>query len=618
MSYIEDVTIDDNLTKDDIMRGIFEEKKKVFIRLNAPDTDKRYEAQQELDLINRMQEAFDQLKDDAMLVLLVKTYQGLVKKDKTGDELLVQIKNAASGDAGETIELAEVAKRELSDDLCFEWTTWAARFGSGEAEYLLGKYAEDGYGTEKNVAKALAHYKTALSNGYDDAEEEIDRLMGELEKSGVGNKIQEETPENKASKTKSEVLKEEQPALKEEPKAKEKKKKEKKIRKAKAEKPKKEKVKKEKTPKAREGKKLNLKPLLYLLISVAVVLLVVAIGYYDVQSNTIDMTNYVYLEVSGCDGYGSAEVKLDEEKLISDFGEETARCIIENTSITYNTHEENLSNGDEKAYDLFISDENIRRTIKKAYRFVGIESTIKVSGLEEVEKFNPFESIELTYEGASPYITVSLNYTGELFSSSDFSINPSSNLSEGDTITVTLNWNGAAEYYAYNYGKFPSETEKEYQVENVGKYATSSAEVSDRLKNEMQEQAQDVIKAYIAGFSENVPVDSVNYVGDFLLSSKEENNANQNYYGVVYKIVTRVKKSDKEYIDATHYFDVRFKNIVTNTDGSSSCDIMSYETSGSYGYEGYNFRGHRLYSDLENDYVRKFAETYNIEWNVGE
>ena len=232
-------------------------------------------------------------------------------------------------------------------------------------------------------------------------------------------------------------------------------------------------------------------------------------------TKTIKLEDYVYFEVTGANGYGKASVEVDWDKLQMDFGDkvdttdQASYCFARygdytlseavSEAITYELSQyDKLSNGDVilmtwtpnvdkylSAYDVELSYDDIEYTVE---------------GLEEVSTFDAFSSIGVVFNGIAPngYADISYDQNCE-FDYYDLSIDKTSGLSNGDTVTVTISEDAIIEHIE-QYGSAPAESEKTFTVSDLEFYTTKVAEINNDSLDKMKAQAEDVHKSKIANW----------------------------------------------------------------------------------------------------------------------
>ena len=124
----------------------------------------------------------------------------------------------------------------------------------------------------------------------------------------------------------------------------------------------------------------------------------------------------------------------------------------------------NLTNGDKVKATVYVDDEY---ALSEGYRISTTEKEYTVSGLTEPTPLDPFEDLELTYDGYSGIGSVtSYEYFGDydFISAYSFSADKTNNLSNGDTITVTASINADS---ALQKGYVIESTTQEFSVEGL-------------------------------------------------------------------------------------------------------------------------------------------------------
>lgn len=313
------------------------------------------------------------------------------------------------------------------------------------------------------------------------------------------------------------------------------------------------------------------------------------------EGNKIDVFDGLQVTYSGLSGKGYASFDNSE---CDDFTQEY---------VYFSCDESDLSNGDTiivtAKYDQNAADENLYIVESDTKEFT-------VSGLKEPIEIDPFENLGITYTGASPYITASIDS-----SKCDSMVNQfiqfeieDKYLRNGDTFTVTAVYN---EYDAEEYGFIVKEDTKTYTVENQPEYVTSldgldlsalQAELDDKLAvftaaNEGDFSFADVPMGYFLSIAEK------NYRTSYLVSLKtsfedkfDDYNYNYNRYIQIYEYTVNEGNAGQK----KAYVMVYANNIRKNSNGTIEWDIEL----GSKGYDNYD--------SLINDYVTSAKEYYNV------
>ena len=224
---------------------------------------------------------------------------------------------------------------------------------------------------------------------------------------------------------------------------------------------------------------------------------------------------------------------------------------------------------------------------------------ITIKGLNEMEDYDPFEHIIVSFSGTSPDTTINItNNTG--IEDLEFEADKYEKLKLGDTVTVTAKGyydEDPAELCAYE-GKNLTVTSKEYTVENVPKYADQLSEIPQDMLDKMDQNAQDKLNAYAANnWSDEERLVGISLEGEYFLYVKDgadtydywSGESTYNKLFLVYKVSVEADGKPYEY-----YYYSRFSNIIIMEDGTCSLDMSAIATpddtisvDGYYYYNGY-------------------------------
>lgn len=349
------------------------------------------------------------------------------------------------------------------------------------------------------------------------------------------------------------------------------------------------------------------------------------------KKQQIDISNYVDYSFSGYDGNGVINYSVDYDQLCDDLEDNKIKFDEDDVqgSIKVSINKtKNLSNGEEIEVELGIKrslEENVHAT------FICEDIKITVSGLEERVSFDPFQYINVIYSGIAPEGSAIIERTGaspiDGIEYSIISDNQGKNLKNGDTIKVSASVPfDNFEDICLDAGFVLETTTKEYTVEGLDSYATSISQISTELIAELNKQSEDVFYSHTKWGSDET-VDSFEYVGGYVLSIKDGLSVGYgeswNYYYMVYKVTVTNPGETFSY-----YYYVRYRDVITKTDGSSDIyDIneVDYPYGIYYPYSGstsgaiivrdnkYNYIGYIDISSLYNDEIRPQSQYYNID-----
>lgn len=372
------------------------------------------------------------------------------------------------------------------------------------------------------------------------------------------------------------------------------------------------------------------------IISVSVLLLTM-LFIFSGCTKTIKLEDYVYIEVTGSNGYGKASVEVDWEGLQIDFGDkvnntdQASYCFSRygeytladavSEAVTYELSQyDKLSNGDTITMTWAPNVDKYLSAFDVELSYDDIEYTVE--GLEEVSTFDAFSSLNVVFEGISPngIAQVSVDTTSE-FDLYDFSVDKITGLANGDSVKVTIS-EEAIEEHIDKYGSAPAESEKTYIVSNLEFYATKTSEINSDSLDKMKAQADDVHKSKIAGWVSPDTCKGANFIGTYFLSAKNmENESIKNILYLVYKIDVETATETFSY-----YWYLKYDNITVLPDGSLSIDYQDYSTpyvSYFFSVSGEGFlkddlcyEGYEELDDLYNNCVTKVVDRYTCENTV--
>lgn len=377
-------------------------------------------------------------------------------------------------------------------------------------------------------------------------------------------------------------------------------------------------------------------------------LLCICAGLTGCGKETVDVSADADILVSGYDGHGTATVSKGDWLIKTEetygkgmsFMELAALEESLGDAVEYNiSPSENLSNGDEVVLTIDVDNSALENY---DFKLAGGEKKITVSGLNEVEAFDPFENVAVNFSGMSPNGSASVNTS---YSNVDidllYNLDKSSGLKNGDEVTVSISTHSDTDLdeYCMSKGKVPTTTEKTFTVEGLANYAQTIDDIPDDMKSKMLAQAEDAIKAKCIWDEEGTTgvLKSLEYLGDYYLTGKEGFDANPyNKIYCVYKGTVEFNAlkrhgdgKTKEIGTASFYTYYYYDNIIIMPDNTCSLDLSdgelasySYETD--YGYDAfwgptfYNLHGKEDLDSMFNDCVTSQIANYNYESTITE
>lgn len=409
-----------------------------------------------------------------------------------------------------------------------------------------------------------------------------------------------------------------------------------------------------------------------LAVPVAVAAVVVVGGVLiATHKPTVNLNKYITLSAEGYNSIGTLDVEFDTDKLEKDYGKKISK----NFQKAMKNHEEdtyglsnlagslyeggetslfvtycadgsadktrNLSNGDVVTYTW---DGVNEQTKKEAEEMFGVkikcsDVTYKVSGLTAVNTFDAFDGVEVEFNGISPDGSATVNTlpTAEAAKGLYYTLDEQYNLANGDTVTVTVHSNrDDFSDCIEKYGAIPAATEKTYTVEGLNEYVTDSDGLTDSVLVSLQNQAEDVLNAYIAKSwdSECVTLKGMSYLGYYILTPKNKDN-----YGVYQDVIILPYQvtshnhfeDDKGQVydaDVSYYWYIAFRNVSKDADGNIAGGLDDYYTANAsfdvktglddgWWEKYWSYDGYQTLDELYSNAVTRNVEDYNHQDNVG-
>ena len=409
-----------------------------------------------------------------------------------------------------------------------------------------------------------------------------------------------------------------------------------------------------------------------LAVPVAVAAVVVVGGVLiATHKPTVNLNKYITLSAEGYNSIGTLDVEFDTDKLEKDYGKKIAK----NFQKAMKNHEEdtyglsnlagslyeggetslfvtycadgsadktrNLSNGDVVTYTW---DGVNEQTKKEAEELFGVkikcsDVTYKVSGLTAVNTFDAFDGVEVEFNGISPDGSATVNTlpTAEAAKCLYYTLDEQYNLANGDTVTVTVHSNrDDFSDCIEKYGAIPAATEKTYTVEGLNEYVTDSDGLTDSVLVSLQNQAEDVLNAYIAKTwdSECVTLKGMSYLGYYILTPKNKDNygVSQDVIILPYQVTSHNHfEDDKGQVydaDVSYYWYIAFRNVSKDADGNIAGGLDDYYTANAsfdvktglddgWWEKYWSYDGYQTLDELYSNAVTRNVEDYNHQDNVG-
>ena len=370
---------------------------------------------------------------------------------------------------------------------------------------------------------------------------------------------------------------------------------------------------------------------------------------------SIDLNKYTTVSVDGYNTVGQAAVTFDYAEFENDYGKKLEKivrkkhieCFKDSAAEQFLADcvdgaldkATELSNGDVVTYKWNCSDEVARSTYGYKLKYEDIE--VKAEKLEEAKTFDPFEGIQVTFDGVAPngYAYVEGNPSESAAQQFDYEIDKSEGLSNGDTVTVTAcmyDEDDPTGYCLRTYGMVPESLIKTYTVNGINSYIKELSEISDESLKEMQLQAEEVYQDdVVQSWGESEKLKSLTYMGNYLLVNKKNDDywGSNNIFYLVYQVQVEDTYSNKgkTYTELnTIYWYIRFYDLLVDSDGVTTVDVTNYgtpysgvridvdEADGWWGGTMWYYDGYKTLDELYQEAVTDNLESYKHEDNVNE
>ncbi len=352
----------------------------------------------------------------------------------------------------------------------------------------------------------------------------------------------------------------------------------------------------------------------------------------------VDFNDYLTLECDGYDTVGYADYNFDYERMVNEnlqaFGlsenagemeEMGVYLLIEDYVSGKLDKTDELSNGDTVTYEWDVNDERLEEVFP--IKVTHDNKTLEISGLKEAETFDPFQNLKVTFTGIAPKGEVSISGESGEVSGLNYTADKNTGLSNGDKITVSVDTSsGDINDYCMKYGLIPSVTEKEYTVEGLSSYAATFEDIPEDIRNKMDTNAQDTLKAYVAGkWADPKTFKGMKLIGNYFIYPKDSslNVSVNNYVYFVYKVTALNKDDDNK--EFSYYYYSYYTDVMPLDDGTCSYDLSSMSTptssdwfsSGdSFSTGNYRYYGYQDLDSLFSKQVTAKIDKYRYESTV--
>ena len=379
-------------------------------------------------------------------------------------------------------------------------------------------------------------------------------------------------------------------------------------------------------------------------VIIAIVIIAVVLATRDIK---LDLNEFASFEYTGYDTVGEAKFNFDYDKFNEKYEKklrytkagkllygdkepaEAFEAVMSSYAKNGRVVERDLKNGDTVT---FTWRESLILLLTESFKVQidndKLEGT--VAGLKAASTVDVFKDIELVYRGNAPYGSVSINAGSNPYGLR-FRVDKSSNLSNGDTITVTTSrGSNLNKYLLENYGVLAEAESKTYTVDGLAMVAQKPEDIPADFMKKLQAQADATNDARLAkDITENdEKLVSSECIGYYFLTNKASSNSSTNnqmifvYRNVVHNTHTYNRKTYSK--DNVFFSFCYINNITILPDGSSSVDLSSFRMNtnknvqfkSSVGYHSWYYYGYPDMDSLKNQAVTRNIDRYNYVENI--
>jgi hypothetical protein len=356
--------------------------------------------------------------------------------------------------------------------------------------------------------------------------------------------------------------------------------------------------------------KTNKKPLKPLsknakiLIGAAAAVIVVIILAVSLYKPTVNLSDYVTIEADGYDTLGTASATFDFDQFYEDHENTIKKAIKKQPGMSILSQvfdiddvidflsnqgllsaieapgsldkDSGLSNGDTITYSFSLSDSDVEQIEDELGLNIKYEDiTYEVSGLEEVESFDPFELITVEFSGDDGNGVADVTCEDpDLGSLIYITVDPSYGLSNGDKVEVSIEYGDDDDFLDY-YGKLPSKTSETIEVSGLTEDVSGADDISDDAMDQMKNQSEDLFTTYAADSYGDIELKDTEYLGYYLLINKSDDSylVINNAVVLIYKLSVSLKAEDDSLTDYQYYAATEFDNLTVDGDGNTVVDV---------------------------------------------
>jgi hypothetical protein len=348
------------------------------------------------------------------------------------------------------------------------------------------------------------------------------------------------------------------------------------------------------------------------------------------SKNTIDLTQYVQVNVSGADGYGCASADADDiglEALLLSDDESDADSLVKLDMLMRIRYEidkkDHLSNGDKVSVTVTYPDGLAEALDADITPKSGDSWTVEIGGLGEPERIDVFEGMTIEYGNGNTLCA------DGLYTALKYTLSQTQGLSNGDTVTITVSApDGNTDLESHcmeTYGWMPLSESCEYTITGIDEYPIRLEDIPEELFEELRMIAQMQLEAMAeqmhSSFGDQGYRMNHYALDKVYVASPGENidDDNKNEVYLVYRINADNPDGTRDY-----FYSAKFSNVSTKAEGEYGYDTHVVYPDGDYGFffngenyfctgtEGEGFIGFESEQAFYNWYLADWEENWLI------
>lgn len=319
----------------------------------------------------------------------------------------------------------------------------------------------------------------------------------------------------------------------------------------------------------------NKKTVMALVMAVVVLIIAVTLIFYYNNKNRINISKYLTVNYKGVNGYASAQIQIDSEKIYNRLAnkekDETKlakyKSFVE--SLKSSTEMTDISNGDSIT---IVTDYDKELAEELDLNIVNANYSMRAKGIGDGENISLFENVSVKFTGISPNacVVIENNWDKEFLNSLTFSVDKSKNISKNDEIEIKCD---TSDEDFERHGYIADKLNVKVIADKLSVYISDSSQIQTDVLDQSDKICQQTItdqttdptfrmlykatenKDYLHKMNDET-VENIQLTNKYFMKRKnKEEEITDNYIYLIYK--TTVKCSDAQ---SDVYFAFEFCN----------------------------------------------------------